>query len=120
MPESEHAELDEVLARQLRGVAAHSGTLESKSVAAMLLRAGSRKLIPEVNEVLDQASFGKENSCEARADLLGTFFGSLQIGGQSVSIRNCSRQRIDAVPNCCERYTIIVIPTTSSQEHSRH
>jgi hypothetical protein len=40
----------------------------------MLLRAGSRKLVPEVNEVLDQAPVGEENSCAARADLLGYLF----------------------------------------------
>jgi hypothetical protein len=74
LPESEHAELDDLLARQLHDVAWHSGTLESRSAAAMVLRAGSRKLIPEVNEVLDEAPVGEENWCETRADLLGYLF----------------------------------------------
>jgi hypothetical protein len=74
LPVSEHAELDDVLARQLHDLAAHTGTLESKSAAAMILRAGSRKLIPEVNEVLGLAPVGEQNSCEERADLLGYLF----------------------------------------------
>jgi hypothetical protein len=75
MPESELAELDDVLARQLHDLAAHShGTLEWQSAAAMLLRAGPRKLVPEVNQVLDQFPVGEENSCEARGDLLGYLF----------------------------------------------
>ena len=74
LPESEHAELDDLLARQLHDVAWHSGTLESRSAAAMLLRMGSRKLIPEVNELLDEAPVSEENWCETRADLFGYLF----------------------------------------------
>jgi hypothetical protein len=74
LPESEHAELDDVLARQLHEGAGNSATQESQSAAAMLLRAGSRKLVPEVNELLDKAPVGEASFCGARADLLGYLF----------------------------------------------
>ena len=124
MPESEHAELDAVLAGQLRGVAAHTGTLESNSVAAMLLRTGSRKLVPAVNAVLAQARLKRKTrlakQTPARQGLicLAAFFASLRSRRQSVSIRNYSRQRIDAAPDYCDHCTIIVIPTTNFPEHS--
>jgi hypothetical protein len=74
LPEAEHAELDDLLARQLHDGAANSPAQESQSVAAMVLRAGSRQLVPKVTEMLDKGPVGEASFCGARADLLGYLF----------------------------------------------
>jgi len=76
LPEAEHPELDEMLAEELRGV----GLLDTKvpvdssasqRVSALIMRAGSRKLVKVVQEFLDQPNPSHTYGCQTRAALIG-------------------------------------------------
>jgi hypothetical protein len=71
LTESEHSELDDVLRQRLRDPEMVYGSAASQSAAALVLRAGSRNLMPQVVEFLDKHPTG---SCEERADLIGYLF----------------------------------------------
>jgi hypothetical protein len=71
LTESEHSELDEVLRQQLRDPEMLDGSAASESTAALVLRAGSQSLMPQVIELLNRQPKG---FCEERADLIGYLF----------------------------------------------
>jgi hypothetical protein len=76
LSESEHAELDEVLTARLRDPRTMQDSWESQRIAAIILRAGSRKLRPAVDEFLDKYVAQPNYGCEIESYLIGYLFRS--------------------------------------------
>lgn len=74
MSEAEHPELDAMLKTQLRDPTILQEFFRLQRTAAVVLRAGSRNIIPSVDSFLDD--FGKSPGCadETKGDLLGYLF----------------------------------------------
>lgn len=71
MPESAHPELDSVLREQLASPNMLRSSAQSLRVAALVLRAGSRELLPAVRDVLTQSAARQDYNCEVEAYLGG-------------------------------------------------
>ena len=74
MAESEHPELDEILNARLKDPGMIQDSWESQRVAAIILRAGSRKLRPAVDEFLDKYVAKPRYACEIEGYLIGYLF----------------------------------------------
>jgi hypothetical protein len=74
MAESEHPELDEILNARLKDPGMLQDSWESQRAAAIILRAGSRKLRPAVDEFLDKYSAQPTYGCETEGYLIGYLF----------------------------------------------
>ena len=74
MAESEHPELDETLNVRLKDPGMIQDSWESQRVAAIILRAGSRKLRPAVDEFLDKYVAQPRYGCEIEGYLIGYLF----------------------------------------------
>jgi hypothetical protein len=74
MAESEHPELDETLRGQLKDPGMLQDSWESQRTAAIILRAGSRKLRPAVDEFLDKYVAKPRYGCEIESYLIGYLF----------------------------------------------
>jgi len=74
MAESEHPELDEILSARLKDPGMLQDSWESQRAAAIILRAGSRKLRPAVDEFLDKYVAQPRYSCEIEGYLIGYLF----------------------------------------------
>jgi hypothetical protein len=74
MAESEHPELDEILNARLKDPGMIQDSWESQRVAAIILRAGSRKLRPAVDEFLDKYVGQPRYGCEIEGYLIGYLF----------------------------------------------
>ena len=74
MAESEHPELDEILSARLKDPGMLKDSWESQRAAAIILRAGSRKLRPAVDEFLDQYVAQPRYGCEIEGYLIGYLF----------------------------------------------
>jgi len=74
MAESEHPELDEILSARLKDPGMIQDSWESQRAAAIILRAGSRKLRPAVNEFLDKYVSQPRYGCEIEGYLIGYLF----------------------------------------------
>jgi hypothetical protein len=74
VPEAEHPEFDEVLSGRLRDPEMLLNSWESQRTAAVILRAGSRKLQPTVDEFLDKYTSQPRYACEIEAYLVGYLF----------------------------------------------
>jgi len=72
--ESEHPELDEILNARLKDPGMIQDSWESQRVAAIILRAGSRKLRPAVDEFLDKYVAQPRYGCETEGYLIGYLF----------------------------------------------
>jgi hypothetical protein len=72
--ESEHPEMDEVLSRRLKDPGMLQDSWESQRTAAIILRAGSRKLRPTVDEFLDKYVAQPRYGCEIEGYLIGYLF----------------------------------------------
>jgi len=72
--ESEHPELDPVLNAALTNPAMLQDSLESVRTAAVVLRAGSRELLPAVDNVLTQSNASKRFNCQVQGYFLGYLF----------------------------------------------
>jgi len=72
--ESEHPELDEILNTRLKDSGMIRDSWESQRVAAIILRAGSRKLRPAVDEFLDKYVAQPRYGCEIEGYLIGYLF----------------------------------------------
>jgi hypothetical protein len=76
MPEVEHSELDDMLRSRL-GAKDSSTPLDSMvwhQTAALVLRAGSRKLVPAVNYYLDRSASYQGYDCEMQEYFIGYLF----------------------------------------------
>jgi hypothetical protein len=76
MAESEHPELDDILKARLKDPGMMQDSWESQRVAAIILRAGSRKLQPSVDEFLDKYVAQPRYGCEIEGYLIGYLFRS--------------------------------------------
>jgi hypothetical protein len=74
MAESEHPELDEILTARLKDPGMIQDSWESQRAAAIILRAGSRKLRPAVDEFLDKYLAQPRYGCEIEGYLIGYLF----------------------------------------------
>jgi len=74
MAESEHPELDEILNARLKDPGMIQDSWESQRAAAIILRAGSRKLLPAVDEFLDKYVAQPRYGCEIEGYLIGYLF----------------------------------------------
>jgi hypothetical protein len=74
LTEAEGPELDPSLRERLRDPEMVRGAPDAQTVAALILRAGSRSLLPEVRRFLDKLSPHDVISCEIKANLLGYMF----------------------------------------------
>lgn len=74
MAESEHPELDETLNARLKDPGMIQDSWESQRAAAIILRAGSRKLRPAVDEFLDKYVAQPRYGCEIEGYLIGYLF----------------------------------------------
>jgi hypothetical protein len=74
MAESEHPELDEILSARLKDPGMLQDSWESQRTAAIILRAGSRKLRPAVGEFLDKYLAQPRYGCEIEGYLIGYLF----------------------------------------------
>src|SRR5882724_664195 len=74
MAESEHPELDEILSARLKDPGMLQDSWESQRAAAIILRAGSRKLRPAVDEFLDKYVAQPRYGCEIEGYLIGYLF----------------------------------------------
>ncbi|MDR3715204.1 MAG: hypothetical protein P4L51_20515 [Puia sp.] len=72
--ESEHPELDEILEARLKDPGMTQDSWESQRAAAIILRAGSRKLRPAVDEFLDKYVAQPRYGCEIEGYLIGYLF----------------------------------------------
>jgi hypothetical protein len=72
--ESEHPELDEILNARLKDPGMIQDSWESQRAAAIILRAGSRKLRPAVDEFLDKYVAQPRYGCEIEGYLIGYLF----------------------------------------------
>jgi hypothetical protein len=72
--EGEHTELDSVLNGALTNPAMLQDSLASVRTAAMVLRAGSRELLPAVDNVLTQSNTSQRFNCQVQGYLLGYLF----------------------------------------------
>jgi hypothetical protein len=76
LSESEHPELDDLLNTRLKDPRMMRDSWESQRVAAIILRAGSRKLRPAVDELLDKYVAQPNYGCEIQGYLIGYLFRS--------------------------------------------
>jgi hypothetical protein len=74
MSEAEHPELDKTLETQLHDPAMLQDSAQSQRVAALILRAGSRRVAPSVDTLLDQFSAKPRCAGEIQGYLLGYLF----------------------------------------------
>jgi len=74
MAESEHPELDDMLKARLKDPGMMQDSWESQRVAAIILRASSRKLRPAVDEFLDKYAAQTRYGCEIEGYLIGYLF----------------------------------------------
>ena len=74
MPEAEHPELDKIVETQLRDPALLWDAFQSQRTAAVILRAGSRNVIPAVDLYLDQSTGTRRCDGVTRGELLGYLF----------------------------------------------
>jgi hypothetical protein len=72
--EGEHPELDEILSARLRDPEMLLDSWESQRTAAVVLRAGSQKLHPAVDELLDKYTARPQYGCLVDAYLTGYLF----------------------------------------------
>jgi hypothetical protein len=72
--EAEHPELDEILSVRLKDSEMLQDTWESQRTAAVILRGGSRKLRPGVDEFLDKYVAQPRYACEIEGYLIGFLF----------------------------------------------
>lgn len=72
--ESEHPELDEILSARLNDPGMLQDSWESQRAAAIILRAGSRKLRPAVDGFLDKYVAQPRYGCEIEGYLIGYLF----------------------------------------------
>jgi hypothetical protein len=72
--ESEHPELDEILKARLEDPGMTQDSWESQRAAAIILRTGSRKLRPAVDEFLDKYVAQPRYGCEIEGYLIGYLF----------------------------------------------
>jgi hypothetical protein len=74
LSESEHPELDHWLRERLRDPKMVRWSPDLQTVAALILRAGSRTLLPDVRQFLDKLSPHDPIPCYVKGDLLGYIF----------------------------------------------
>jgi hypothetical protein len=74
LAESEHAELDSELKSGLESCDSLKNSKEKDQVLALVMRVGSRNLVPSVNALLDEMRARHENSCDAQPYLLAYLF----------------------------------------------
>ena len=74
MPEAEHPELDASLRKELANPKIRQDSAASIRTAALVLRTGSRELLPAVDEALSLSASGQGHNCQVQAYLLGYLF----------------------------------------------
>jgi hypothetical protein len=74
MPEAEHPELDASFRKELANPKIRQDSAASIRTAALVLRTGSRELLPDVDEALSLSTSGQGHNCQVQAYLLGYLF----------------------------------------------
>lgn len=74
MSEAEHPELDTMLEAQMKGPLIYSNWSQLQSTAAIVLRAGSRDLVPAVDAFLDRSDGSSGCLNGTQGDLIGYLF----------------------------------------------
>jgi len=74
MSEAEHPEADSALREQLGNPGILQDSARSQQIAALVLRAGSGKLLPAVDEILTRSAAKHGYNCEVNGYLLGYLF----------------------------------------------
>ena len=74
IPEAEHPEIDAMLQEQLANPKFIWGGASSANLSALVLRAGSRSLVPIVDGTLDNYAATRKFECESQAHLFGYLF----------------------------------------------
>jgi hypothetical protein len=74
MSEAEHPEVDSALREQLEDPRILQDSARSQRTAALVLRAGSRELLPSVDEALTRSALNHGYNCEVEGYLLGYLF----------------------------------------------
>lgn len=74
MPEADHPELDAALRKELANPKIRRDSAASIRMAALVLRNGSRELLPDVDETLNLSASGQGHNCQVQAYLLGYLF----------------------------------------------
>ncbi len=111
--EAEHPEIDPILRAQLESPAMVRDSPQSVRTAALVLRAGSKKLLPLVEDTLIQSNAKHSYNCQVQAYLLGYLFresdedaqvrlrGALddeKCGSQLLRLLNTARYSDDLIP----------------------
>jgi hypothetical protein len=115
MPEVEHPELDSVLAAPLADSSLLNDSQHAQRMAALILRAGSRNLLPQVDAALAQFAAQRADNCMVQGFLLGYLF---KVGAEDAPKRltkelrdesnACSTQVLRSLNNA--RYSDDLIP----------
>ena len=74
VPEAEHPEMDSALREQLANPGILQDSAQSQRTAALVLRVGSRALLPAVDDALSRSAAGHRYNCEVEGYLLGYMF----------------------------------------------
>ncbi len=74
LSEAEHPELDALIQGKLSDPNSVRNGLASNNLSALVLRAGSRNLVPTVDAVLDRYATVERRDCEAQANFIGYLF----------------------------------------------
>jgi hypothetical protein len=74
MSEAEHPEVDQALREQLANPSLLQDSLRSDQIAALVLRAGSRGLLPAVLDVLTRSAANRGYNCQVQGYLAGYLF----------------------------------------------
>jgi hypothetical protein len=74
VPESQHPEMDAALREQLAGPGILETSVQSQRTAALVLRAGSRAILPAVEDAISHLVAGHRANCEVEAYLAGYLF----------------------------------------------
>jgi hypothetical protein len=97
MPEAEHPELDAALRKELAESAIARDSPASVRTGALVLRSGSRELLPSVDEALNLSASSHGDNCQVQAYLLGYLFrfaveDAQQRFGELLSNERCGDQ----------------------------
>ena len=90
VPEAEHPEMDSALQEQLANPGILQGSAQSQRTAALILRAGSRALLPAVDDALSRSAASHRYNCEVEGYLLGYVFKVAPEEGSTATERNAS------------------------------
>jgi hypothetical protein len=113
MSEAEHSEVDQALREQLANPAMLQDSLRSDQIAALVLRAGSRELLPAVLDLLARSASNRGYNCQVQGFLAGYLFKVEAEGAQQrltamLQDQKCGEQFLHTLNTAC--YSDSLIP----------